>query len=96
MNPVNTNVNHNQTLTNNIEHIITPLDDNEIQTLYRVYNYLLQITEHPIGNVHLSENEIKLLHKMFLETKINIVKAIHVSQNKMNAFLSQKHIKTEP
>ena len=79
-------------LSNFVGKTINNLTWDELMLLYRMYNYLIQITEEPPKNVYLSYNQAILLHRMFISTKQSLVKSINQQPKKMNDFISTIHI----
>ena len=82
--------------SNNISEIIDntvgQLEINELMLLYRIHNYLIQITERPPQSIFITNEQAKSLHLMFLQTKQALVKCIYKDSNKMEILLSTQHI----
>ena len=64
----------------------------EVDTLYRMLNFLTDITETSRNSMHITENERHCLFRSLLETKQAIVKSISNDQKKLEIFLKGIHL----
>ena len=86
---------HEKLINLHIKETTEEADTNELEILYRIYNFLIQVTNPNTNTIHLSKEEIKQLNTSFTQVKITLVKSINEHPNKMKDFLSLSHIKKQ-
>ena len=65
---------------------------NQIDTLYRMINFLCDVTERTRENVHINDRERHYLFRSLIETKQSLIKNISRDQKKYDTFLKQFHL----
>ena len=65
---------------------------NEIDILYRMINFLCDITERSREVIHITDRERHHLFRSLIETKQAIIKSINKDPAKFNAFLNKMHL----
>ena len=75
-------------LTEYITRIVNESTPEEINCLYRTYNFLINSTEQTENNTYLTQIELETLHHVFLKIKLILTKETYKIEGKMEAILS--------
>ena len=64
----------------------------EVEILYRMLNFLTDVTEKSRNNIHLTETERHCLFRSLLETKQAIIKELSKKPDMFRIFLTKRHL----